>query len=157
MAIQVRPLGDRVIVKALPKEEKTIAFSIVNLFTRSDWSYELSGANVFDNVKWFNKERTEQNLTMLFLVMLLTAKTAKVEEVRKLYKTICSAKLKAAYKCDLFIKPFQPVEKATSVKKTVAKKADAKDTPAKNGATKKVDSQKTAEKKPVAKKTEKKK
>lgn len=113
----------------LPKEEKATAFSIVHLFTRSDWSYELSGANVFDNIRWFNKERTEENLATLFLIMLLTAKTAKVSEVKKLYKTICAAKLKAAYKCELFIKPFMPPEKTkkAETKKTAAKKASKTD------------------------------
>jgi len=106
------------------------------LFTRSDWSYELSGANVFDNIRWFNKERTEENLATLFLIMLLTAKTARVEEVKKLYKTICAAKLKAAYKCELFIKPFMPPEKTkkAETKKTAAKKASSKTASAKNGA-----------------------
>ncbi|MCR4733895.1 MAG: alpha-amylase [Treponema sp.] len=115
----------------LPKEEKSKALIITSLFTKGDYSYELSGANCFDNIWWFNKERTEANLSLLFLIMLLTAKSAKVDEVRKLYKDICSAKLKAAYKCELFIKPFMPIEKAkkaSGVKKTTEKKAGSKKT-----------------------------
>ena len=81
--------------------------------------------------------------------MGLSAKTAKLPEVFKLYKVLCSAKLKAAYKCDLFEKEFAPLVKKTSTQKANAKKATAK------ASTKKTSTKKT-EVKTTTKKSSKK-
>ena len=46
-------------------------------------------------------------------------------EILKVYKKICKAKVKAAYKCDLLIKAF-PAPKAKNVVKKTAAKAKTK-------------------------------
>lgn len=107
----------------LPKEEKLVANKIVNLLVGGKYSKILSGANLFDNILWFNKERLEESLNVLILFMLLSAKTTKVPEVFKLYKKICSAKLKSAYKCNLLLKAFE-IEPKKAKKET--KKASEK-------------------------------
>ena len=65
----------------------------------------------------------EQSLNTLTMLMVLDAKAAQLPEIFKLYKTLCAAKLKAAYKADLLLKEFAPpAPKAKAVKKTVAAK-----------------------------------
>lgn len=105
----------------LPKDEKQIANKIVKLLVDEKYAFALSGANLFDGVKWFNKERLEESLNEIFMFMSLNAKTEKLPEVFKLYKKICSAKLKAAYKCELLLKEFeikQIKQKKTTLPKT---------------------------------------
>ena len=94
----------------LPDDQKNQAYKIANLLTESPYAPALSGANTFDNIKWFNKEMLEESLNITIMMMALTAKTAKIPEVFKLYKALCTAKLKAAYKCDLFTKAFAPAK-----------------------------------------------
>ncbi len=105
----------------LPKTAKTQAYEIVNLLVGSNISNKLSGTNCFDNIWWFNKEMLEGSLNTIIMFMLLNAKEARIPEVFKLYKSICSAKLKAAYKCELLVKAFEPPKKAKA-KKTVKAK-----------------------------------
>lgn len=111
----------------LPKEEKLIANKIVNLLVGGKYAFSLSGANLFDNVLWFNKERLEESLNELILFMLLNAKSAKVSEVLKLYKKICAAKLKSAYKCNLLLKAFEiEPEKTKKLTKKISVKVSKK-------------------------------
>lgn len=109
----------------LPKDEKTQAYKIVELLVQSPYAYQLSGANTFDNIRWFNKEIIEENLNTIILFMKLNAKDSKIEAINKLYKDLLAAKLKAAYKCDLFLKEFAQKENKKTAKKT-GKKITAK-------------------------------
>lgn len=144
-------------VKTTAKDQKKFCYEIVNLLVGSQHASLLSGANCFDNIWWFNKEILEENLNTIIMFLSLNAKEAKQETIFALYKTICGAKLKAAYKCELFVKTFAPAEKKSvkkaATKKSVkssGKKADAKEAEKKSDA-------KKAEKKSNAKKIEKKK
>ena len=109
----------------LPKDEKKQAYKIVELLVQSPYAYQLSGANTFDNIRWFNKEIIEENLNTIILFMKLNAKDSKIEAINKLYKDLLAAKLKAAYKCDLFLKEFAQKENKKTAKKT-GKKITAK-------------------------------
>nr|MCR5188851.1 alpha-amylase [Treponema sp.] len=115
----------------LPAKQKEEAYKLTQLLVSSPYAAALSGANSFDNIKWFNKEVLEENLNLAIMMMGLSAKTAKLAEVFKFYKVLCAAKLKAAYKCDLFEKAFAPVVKKTVAKKNTAKKTVSKKEPAK--------------------------
>ena len=53
------------------------------------------------------------------------ANAKKQAEILKVYKKICKAKVKAAYKCDLLIKAF-PAPKAKKVAKKTAVKSKTK-------------------------------
>ena len=140
---------------ALPKttkDEKKAAYKIVSLLVDSKFERALSGANTFDNIKWFNKEIIEENLNIIFMIMALNATAAKLPAVFGLYKKICRAKLKSVYKCQLLLKAFEEPVKKTTAKKSVAKKTAVKKTTAKKTVSKKAVPKKTAAKKPVSKK-----
>ena len=103
------------------------------------YSWLLSGVNVFDNIRWFNKESSDEALNILTSALLLGNSTAKEESVLAMYKALSTAKTKAAYKADNFVKPFEPapkVEKKTA-KKTAAKKVEKKPAAAKKASAKK--------------------
>ncbi len=110
----------------LPQSKKEVALSIISLLTESKISGALSGANTFDNVRWFNKEMMENSLNQIELLMLLAAPQTKVPEVFKLFKQINAARIKSAYKCDLFLKQFALPKKKAPAKKVPAKKKTVK-------------------------------
>ncbi|MCQ2578606.1 MAG: alpha-amylase family glycosyl hydrolase [Treponema sp.] len=107
-------------LKFTEKDVKTTAYKIVTLLTSGKQSWELSGANEFDHIFWFNKEKLDENLALYFAVILLE-KEKQETNVLSLYKKLCTAKEKAGYKCAEFARPFAPKEKAVSKKKTVSK------------------------------------
>ncbi|MCQ2592609.1 MAG: alpha-amylase family glycosyl hydrolase [Treponema sp.] len=121
----------------LPKANKATAYKITNLLVGGKYARLLSGINCFDNIWWYNKELLEENLNILFMLMLLNASSAKIPEVLALYKEICSAKIQSAYKCELLVKPFAPEKKSKAkaksnskskaTEKTTAKKSDKSD------------------------------
>ena len=124
---------------SLAKDSKKTALSIVELLVNSLNAGGLSGANTFDNIKWFNKEVIESSLNQIVFLMLLDAKTAEIPQIFALYKTLQTAKLKAAYKCELFLKQFMPKTAArrksdTAAKAKPAAKKTVKKTPAKTAA-----------------------
>ena len=82
------------------------------------WSYALSGANCFDNIWWFNKELSNDSLNKTILLLALAGKNADYEGIQKFYKLLAAAKTKAAYKCELMLKEFEPKD---VVKKSAAK------------------------------------
>ena len=128
----------------IEKDSKKLALNIVELLVNSQNAGALSGANTFDNIKWFNKEVIEASLNQIVLLMLLDAKPAQVPAILALYKTLQTAKLKAAYKCELLLKQFMP-------KAAARRKSDAAKTvksPAKAEA--KTASKKRAVKKPAS-------
>ena len=131
----------------LPQNKKEVALSIVSLLTENKLSGALSGANTFDNVRWFNKEMMENSLNQIELLMLLAGPQSKVPEVFKLFKQINAARIKSAYKCDLFLKPFDLPKKKESVKKEPAKKAAASKTTVKKAPAKKTPVKKAPAKK----------
>ena len=113
---------------------------------QSRWCGLLAGTNNFDNIRWFNKELSDDSLNKVILLLALVGKTAEFATLQKFNKTLTAAKTKAAYKCENMLKEFAPKE---VVKKTVTKKTV---TTAKKPAAKKA----TTAKKTTAKKTSKK-
>ena len=98
---------------------KEMERTIVTLLVASPYERLLSGANTFDGTKWFNKEILESNLNTIFMLAAFDANVKKQAEILKVYKKICKAKVKAAYKCDLLVKAF-PAPKAKNVVKKTA-------------------------------------
>ena len=99
-----------------PIGRRTAAARITELLVISKYRRFLSGANTFDNIVWFNKEITDDSINLTELLMLMNAKEKDLPEVLKLFKDLRAAKLKAAYKCELFAKAYAP-KKASSKKK----------------------------------------
>ncbi len=108
-----------------PAGARTSAARIAELLVISKFRRILSGANLFDNVWWFNKEICDNSLNLIELLMLMNAKASQTEKVFKLFKELRAAKLKAAYKCELFIKEFAPKKKAAAPKKSASSKKKA--------------------------------
>lgn len=139
------------------KSEKEKSFEIARTLVQGRYAGILSGANNFNNVCWFNKEILEISLNVTTMFLALNAKESDFADVLKLYKSLCAAKLKAAYKCELFVKEFDPIEKKASdkksVKKTTAKKPTVKKTAAKKQNTKNSKDEKAKDKKAKVKKT----
>ena len=106
---------------ATPAARRTAAARITELLVISKHRRFLSGANTFDNIVWFNKEITDYSINLTELLMLMNAKEKALPDVLKLFKDLRAAKLKAAYKCELFAKAYAP-----SVKKPATKKASSK-------------------------------
>ena len=127
----------------LAKNKKDAAYKVVSFLTESKYAGALSGANTFDNVKWFNKEMMENSLNQIEMLMLLSASKDKAEEVIKFFKLLNAARVKAAYKCELFLKQFEPAKKkvaekkASTVKKAATKKPAVKKASAKKAPSKK--------------------
>ena len=95
-----------------PAGRRNAAARITELLVISKHRRFLSGANTFDNIVWFNKEITDYSLNLVELLMMLNAKTADLENILKLFKDLRAAKLKAAYKCELFAKAYEPLRQA---------------------------------------------
>jgi len=98
-------LSSAIDAKALlnKKTSKAECIKFVNLLCGSEYKAQLSGANCFDNIWWFNKEMIEASINITTLLLELNA-PKEVENIKKIYKNLTTAKLKAAYKCELFIK-----------------------------------------------------
>ena len=107
-----------------PAVRRNAAARITELLVISKHRRFLSGANTFDNIVWFNKEITDYSLNLIELIMMMNAKTAELENILKLFKDLRAAKLKAAYKCELFAKAYalRQATKKASPKKAPAKK-----------------------------------
>ena len=102
----------------IKKDSKAAALEVTKLLMQGRWSYALSGANCFDNIWWFNKELSNDSLNKTILLLALAGKNADYEGIQKFYKLLAAAKTKAAYKCELMLKEFEPKD---VVKKSAAK------------------------------------
>lgn len=118
---------------AIKKDSKAAAYEVTKLLMQSRWCGLLSGTNSFDNIRWFNKELSDDSLNKTILLLALAGKTADFAAIQKFNKLLTAAKTKAAYKCELMLKEFEPkvvvkktVKKAT--KKMVTSKSTSKTT-----------------------------
>ena len=118
---------------AFKKDSKAAAYEVTKLLMQSRWCGLLAGTNSFDNIRWFNKELSDDSLNKTILLLALAGKTADFANIQKFNKLLTAAKTKAAYKCELMLKEFEPklvakkaVKKATE--KTVTSKSTSKTT-----------------------------
>ena len=79
----------------------------------SNDSWLLVGANEYDGIKWFNKEKMEGSLALYKALLSLNASTAKQAAVDSLFKKLNIAQKKAEYKCEAFVAQFVPKTKKT--------------------------------------------
>ena len=112
-----------------PAGRRNAAARITELLVISRHRRFLSGANTFDNIVWFNKEITDYSLNLIELLMMMNEKKDDLENILKLFKDLRAAKLKAAYKCELFAKAYAAkapgAKKASTTKKASPKKASS--------------------------------
>ena len=135
---------------AIKKDSKPAALEVTKLMMASRWCGLLSGTNNFDNIRWFNKELSDDSLNKAILLLALAGKTADFAAIQKFNKLLAAAKTKAAYKCELMLKEFEP---KMMVKKTAKSAKTAPKSPKKQASSKtsSKSSTKPTAKKPVAK------
>ena len=120
--------------KDIAKDAKKAAYLLASLMTQGEYAASLSGANVFNGIAWFNKELSDASLINATLAALIEDKEE--EAVLAQYAALLSAKEKAEYRCQEFIKPFAPkAEKPKAKAKSSAKtpKTPEKEKPAEKG------------------------
>ena len=88
---------------------------------QSRWCGLLSGTNSFDNIRWFNKELSDDSLNKTILLLALAGKTADFAVIQKFNKILTAAKTKAAYKCELMLKEFEPKPAAKNLQPRLPK------------------------------------
>ena len=87
-------------------------------------SFLFTGANDFNGVRWFNKEKMDDSLWYGFAAITMYSPRNQKEQVHRLYRTLSAAKERAEYRCDKFLETLVP-DKKVSVRKSSAKKSDA--------------------------------
>ena len=93
------------------------------LLVESKYSWELTGANNFNGIRWFNKEKMEESLWYAFASVSMFSPRILREHIHRLYRTLFAAKEGAEYRCDKFLEAVRPAKKVrTSSKKSSAKK-----------------------------------
>ena len=97
------------------------------LLVNSDSSYLLTGANDFNGIRWFNKEKMDATLWYGFAAIVMYSPRILREQVYRLYRTLVAAKDHAEFQCVKFtdaVKPAKPSKLASlSGKKTASGKA----------------------------------
>ena len=108
------------------KSTYTVAKSLVD----SENSFVLTGANEYNGVRWFNKEKMDATLWYAFASNCMTSKRILREQIFRLYRTLFASKELAEYKCEQFTEAVKPVKmpapKTEKAKKSSAEKTDAK-------------------------------
>ena len=116
------------------KSTYTVAKSLVD----SENSFVLTGANEYNGVRWFNKEKMDATLWYAFASNCMTSKRILREQIFRLYRTLFASKELAEYKCEQFTEAVKPVKMpAPKTKKAKAKKSSVEKTDAKKPAAKK--------------------
>ena len=134
---------------AIKKDSKAAAYEVTKLLMQSRWCGLLSGTNSFDNIRWFNKELSDDSLNKTILLLALAGKTADFAAIQKFNKLLTAAKTKAAYKCELMLKEFEP----KIVAKKTTKSPDSKTTTKTSKKAEKTAKSAKASKKPASSKT----
>jgi len=110
--------------------------------TYGEYSAALTGANEYNGIRWFNKEKMD--LTLWYILASVSTFCPRImrNNIFKLYKTLSSARDSAEYQCAKFVAIVAPVKvkRARSSAKTATaapKKSPAKKTATKTAAVKK--------------------
>ena len=90
------------------KAAKEDALLVAKKLAGSNEAWLLSGANEYDGIRWFNKEKMESSLALYKAILELGASAAKKAAVDSLFKKLNAAEKKAEYKCEEFVKAFEP-------------------------------------------------
>lgn len=93
--------------KSLKSDEKILAEKLVN--SKDAWN--LTGANEYGGVKWFNAEKMQEILRLGKEIFSLGKSAEKSKLVAKAFKSFDSKQKKAEYKCENFLKEFEKKKK----------------------------------------------
>ncbi|MBP5283517.1 MAG: hypothetical protein J6Y93_02500 [Treponema sp.] len=86
-------------------------------------SFLLTGANDFNGVRWFNKEKMDDTLWYAFAAITMYSPRNQREQIHRLIKTLSAAKERAEYKCANFLEALIPEKKTAKKKPAVKSKA----------------------------------
>ena len=92
----------------LPKEMNEVNISNALFYSKDSW--RLSGANDFDGIRWFNKEVTEESLSMLKVLFALDPLVKKAR-ARKITRHLLKAKEKSNFQCQKFVESLSKKKK----------------------------------------------
>lgn len=76
---------------------------LAEILMDSPHSAYLSGTNYFEEVKWFNKERTEDSIKTAEKVFMLSATKQAEQKIKAVFKKLDNAQKKSEYKCQEFL------------------------------------------------------
>ncbi|MBR4323683.1 alpha-amylase family glycosyl hydrolase [Treponema sp.] len=89
------------------KSAKEDLLLIAKKLAKSELAWLYVGANEYDGIKWFNKEKMESTLELYETILSLNAGETKAKLIASLFKKLNSAQEKADYKCEEFVKAFE--------------------------------------------------
>ena len=93
-------------------------YEVAKFLVESEYASLLSGANEFNGVRWFNKEKMETTLWYAFAAIAMYSPRILREQIHRLYRTLSAAKDSSEYKCEKFTSAVQPVEKVKRTRRT---------------------------------------
>ncbi len=78
------------------------------LFVEGEYAVLLSGANEFNGIRWFNKEKLDDSLWYSIVAVLMYTPGILRDQIYRLYRTLVAAKNSAEYKCKNFTDALKP-------------------------------------------------
>ena len=99
-----------------PKDD---ALEITSLLVDSKAQGLLSGANEFDGIKWFNKEKIEKSLELTLAILSMSNQNAK--DIQKVISIVVDSIASSDYKCEKLLESLKPKTAKKAAKKTSAK------------------------------------
>ena len=110
-------------------QSRRSTFEVASVIADSSDALSLCGANVYDGVKWFNKERIEESLWYMLVSNIMCKPNLSRTNIYKLYTVLDAAKEGAEYHIDNFLADVRPAEEAKKepkARKNAKKPAAAK-------------------------------
>ena len=95
------------------------------LLVEGDYAQLLTGANEFNGIRWFNKERMDETLWYGFAAVVMYSPRILREQIYRLYRTLYAAKEKAEYQCQKFTDALKPASLTKRTTKSSAAKTSA--------------------------------
>ena len=100
------------------------AYTVATDLTNGPHSFLLTGANDYNGIRWFNKEKMDATLWYSFASLTMYSPRIMRDNIYKLYRALKTAKDNAEYKCENFTAIFKPAKPAKPEKKAVKKSAE---------------------------------
>ena len=102
MKIRDFNFGDAAVTKS--------TWDIAKLFVEGEYAPLLSGANEFNGIRWFNKEKLDDSLWYSIVAVLMYTPGILRDQIYRLYRTLVAAKNSAEYKCENFTNALKPAD-----------------------------------------------
>lgn len=111
------------------------AYELAKELTYGERAFALTGANEFNGIRWFNKERMDLTLWYLLAAVSMYSPRIMRNNIFKLYKTLSTARDGAEYQCEKFVEAIRPAKKAAKAKAPAKKPVTKKTADKKSAAT----------------------